>query len=360
MILTNKTVITACALISTLFMSPLSNAGTPVEFVSQDWQVVCDNTRTCRLAGYQDEKDSEFPVSILLTRQAGANAQVEGKVKLGSAKNSSTKALMQLGNRHRMSLFINNKDLGETQPLSTISNDASLTSAQVQALLDALTQSSTIELVFRNSRWQLSDKGATAVMSKADEAQGRVGSASALVSSGTPFKSNNEVFVAKPAPTLRMVQPITKSSKRNKKFMMRSSQLAALMKDTLKDAEKTCPNLSDDSPWRIIRLNSNQLLAKHDCWSTSYNSGTGVWIINDQKPYEPKLVTTVATNFDKGKLTSIQKGRSIGDCLTKIEWVWTGKRFSKSYEGTTGLCRMIEADGAWQLPTYVTDVKISR
>ncbi|WP_261869496.1 DUF1176 domain-containing protein [Psychrobacter sp. JCM 18901] len=32
----------------------------------------------------------------------------------------------------------------------------------------------------------------------------------------------------------------------------------------------------------------------------------------------------------------------------------------KSHESTTGLCRLIEAGGAWQLPTYVTEVKVVR
>ena len=47
----------------------------------QDWDIACDNTGTCRLAGYQAE-ETETPVSILFTRQAGANAAVAGEVSL--------------------------------------------------------------------------------------------------------------------------------------------------------------------------------------------------------------------------------------------------------------------------------------
>ena len=107
--------ISICAAISTAFFSTASMASTAIEFTSQDWQVVCDNTRTCRLAGYQAENNSEFPVSVLLVRRAGANAVVDGKVKLGGAKESSSKALMQLGNRHRISLFINDRRLWRDQ-----------------------------------------------------------------------------------------------------------------------------------------------------------------------------------------------------------------------------------------------------
>ena len=347
--------------ISAVLYSAASSAGTPVDFTSQDWQVVCDNTRTCRLAGYQSEGNSDLPVSLLLVRRAGANATVDGQVKLGGAKESSAKALMQLGNRHRISLFINDKDYGETRPFSGAAGYAELTSAQVTALLEALPKSSKIELVIRNTRWRLSDKGASAVMLKADEAQGRVGTASAFVRTDGASKSNGSVLSPKPIPSIRMVMPNPKAtSSTKKKFVMRPSQLSELMKGTVKDVSNDCPSLVDKSAWRISRLNSKQLLVQHNCWMGAYNVGTGAWVMNDTKPYEPKLVTTDATDYDKGQITALQKGRGIGDCLSKTEWLWTGKDFEKSHESTTGLCRMIEAGGAWQMPSYVTDVKLSR
>ncbi len=349
------------AAVSMALFSSMSTAAAPVELVHQDWQVVCDNTRTCRLAGYQAENNSDFPVSILLIRRAGADAGVVGKVKLGTAKESSTKALMQLGNRHRMSLFINDKDLGEIEPFSTAAGDSDLKSSQVTALLDALTKTSKIELVLRNSRWQLSDKGAIAVMLKADEAQGRVGTPSAFVNSDGVNKSNRTVLPPKTAPQLQVVRPNAKAnSNSNRKFSMKSSQLSALMQGTMKEASTDCPNLVDKSPWRVSRLNSTQLLAQHHCWTGAYNTGSGVWVMNDSKPYKPTLITTSATDYDNGKISSVQKGRGIGDCLNKTYWMWTGKIFAKSHESTTGLCRMVEAGGAWQLPTYVTNVNTLR
>lgn len=105
----NKTLLPILAALTITSLSAMSHAAA-VEFTSQDWQVACDNTRTCRLAGYQAENNSELPVSVLLIRRAGANASVDGQVKFGGAKESSAKALMQLGNRHRISLFIDGKD----------------------------------------------------------------------------------------------------------------------------------------------------------------------------------------------------------------------------------------------------------
>ncbi len=337
-----------------------TNAIGATEFTSKDWQVVCDNTRTCRLAGYQAENNSDFPVSILLTRRAGAEAPVEGKVKIGGAKESSAKALMQLGNRHRISMYIDDKSLGETQPFSIAAGDAELTANQVSALLDALTKSSKIELVLRSSRWQLSDRGASAVMLKADEVQGRSGTPSALINKGSA-STNSRVLPPKPAPTLRWVAPSSKvTADSNENFTIRPSQLAAMVKRTMPDARGVCPNLSDDTSWRLIRVSGTQLLAQHNCWTGAYNTGMGAWLINDNKPYKPTLITTDATSYDKGKISAVQKGRGLGDCLTKTDWIWTGSNFEKSHESTTGLCRMIEPGGAWQLPTYVTEVKMGK
>ena len=343
--------------LATALLLPIAALGS-VEFTHQDWQVACDNTRTCRLVGYQAENNSELPVALLLVRRAGSSAEVTGKVKLGGAKESSAKSLMQLGNRHRISLFINDKDLGETKPFSTPSGDAELTSAQVSALLEALSKSSKIELVVRNTRWQLSDKGATAVMLKADEAQGRIGTASAFISQGANNKPDSQILNPKPAPELRLVLPQSKPSANSKKFAMRASTLAAVLSSTLTDVNDECPKLNDKTPWQVKRLNDQQLLLQHNCWLAAYNSGDGIWVINDRKPYNPTLVTTNASTYnDKGTISAVQKGRGIGDCFSKTEWVWTGKSFSKSYESTTGLCRLIDAGGAWDLPTYVTQVK---
>lgn len=349
------------AALSTGLLSTVSMANSGVEFINQDWQVACDNTLTCRLAGYQAENNSDLPVSVLLVRSAGANASVDGRVKLGGAKDSSSKALMKLGDRHRISLFINGKSYGETETFSVAAGSAELTPAQVTALLDALTKSSKIEFVLRNSRWQLSDKGASAVMLKADDVQSRVGTSSAFINRDGQAKPNSVVVSAKAAPKLNIVVPNSRAvSTSNKRFAMRSSQLAALTKDTMKEAENDCPNLSNRSPWQVNRLNGSQLLVQHECWTGAYNVGTGMWVINDSKPYKATLVTTSATDYDKGKISSVQKGRGIGDCLSKKEWVWTGRAFEKSHESTTGMCRLIEAGGAWQLPTYVTDVKVAQ
>ena len=58
------------ATISLLSLPAMAGYGTVSEgwgFVQDDWQVVCDNTRTCRAAGYASEALIDEPASILLT-----------------------------------------------------------------------------------------------------------------------------------------------------------------------------------------------------------------------------------------------------------------------------------------------------
>ena len=59
-----------------LTLLPVAAMATSIKGIGnyQDWDLVCDNTGTCRMAGYQDE--SSDPVSILFTPAAGENAAV--------------------------------------------------------------------------------------------------------------------------------------------------------------------------------------------------------------------------------------------------------------------------------------------
>lgn len=348
-------ILASTLMLSTLLIAPTAMAAASSHFEYKDWQVACDNIHTCRIAGYQAENSDSQPVSVLLTRRAGKNASVDGKVKLGGSKEGAAKALMQLGNRHRISLIIDGKDIGEAKPFSTTSSDADLTSTQVNALLDALTKTSKIEFVVRSTRWELSGQGASAVMAKADEIQARSGTPNALITKGS--EADSQSLTPQAAPQLRFIMPNPAAASTSPAFRMNASTLASILKNSVADVDRDCPEIFDDSGWRVSRLNSKQLLVQHKCWIGAYNVGQGIWVINDHKPFSPTLVTTSATNYDNGKISSVQKGRGIGDCLSKTDWIWTGDSFKKSYESTTGLCRMIETGGAWELPTYVTDVK---
>jgi hypothetical protein len=82
-------------------------------FSHKDWELPCDNTRTCRAAGYHEEDDGPN-ATILLTRAAGPNQPV--KVELQLADDERHPAPDQLA------MSIDGRVLGivRTEPKSSI------------------------------------------------------------------------------------------------------------------------------------------------------------------------------------------------------------------------------------------------
>ena len=145
-------------------------------FDNKDWQLVCDNTRTCRAAGYQ--RDGDGPgVSVLFTRQAGARAGVAGVVQI--ADNGEGGKLPP-----RLALSIGGKPAG-TIALTREATRGELSASQVEALLKALTGTSPIAFTAGKKTWHLSGDGAASVLLKMDDLQGRVGTAGAITRRGT-------------------------------------------------------------------------------------------------------------------------------------------------------------------------------
>ena len=61
-------------------------------FQYKDWEMTCDNTRTCRAAGYSSD-DAQARVSVLLTRKAGVNQSVTAKLQLADVGDEGDPAI---------------------------------------------------------------------------------------------------------------------------------------------------------------------------------------------------------------------------------------------------------------------------
>ncbi|MFM5113577.1 DUF1176 domain-containing protein [Aeromonas hydrophila] len=64
-------------LITTLLVSALGSSIEGLSFQHKDWELACDNTRTCRAAGYSAESGG---LSVLLTREAGAKGTLHAEL----------------------------------------------------------------------------------------------------------------------------------------------------------------------------------------------------------------------------------------------------------------------------------------
>ena len=227
-----------------------------ITFAHQDWELACDNTGTCRAAGYQaDEDEAALPFSILLTRAAGADAPITGEIQpaLYRADNSPISLHQQQGE-----LLLNQQSLGKVQ-FKQQANTAALTPTQTQAIVAALVQpNSHIEFRSGKEHWQLSDKGAAAVFLKMDEFQQRLHTPNALIHKGN---RHTPVLAARPIPILRVPKvpsgtftPLARNSRTHQRLLQK-------LRHTINSEQ--CPQLHDTEFEQYITLtplNSQQTL----------------------------------------------------------------------------------------------------
>ena len=342
--------------------------GTPFEgwgFVKDDWQLVCDNTLTCRAAGYADEGIWDTPASILLT-VIPQNPVPSVQVNFEYREDDTSSNDKELGVTE---LWLNDKNYG------VIENDE-LNAKQIQQLLSHSRLNTKIEIRASSNRWKISDKGMSAVLLKLDEVQGRVGTPLALVSKSSLNRQTPKSAKAKP-----VIKKAYSYADKDKK-QLTSAKLVYFQKninkwididdkqlvgsnDGMGDCELVNPKTeayqrmqefgADRLGWDFIPVDSKHTLATHECWGGAYNMGVGYWLINHAKPSKPTLITTSASDYSDGEIYAIHKDRGIGDCWNRAVWVWDGKTFALTEDSSTGMCRGF-AGGAWDLPTYTSEV----
>lgn len=343
-----RTLLTLSLAMPLLVSEVYADAGTPgISFQHKDWELACDNTRTCRAAGYQAD-GGDPAVSVLLTRMAGPNQPVTGQVMIGSYEEDD---LGDLPDKFRVKLSINGKDMGFVQ-IGKDSLVANLSPAQVNALLASLRRSSMIEFSAGEFVWTLSDNGATAVLLKMDEFQGRIGTTGALIRKGK--QSEGSVLKAVPIPVIMQPSPV-KIRQGDSQILKDKTLLNELMATVGEDGD--CTGLQEGTVELADRLSDNKLLVTTECWLAAYNAGSGYWIINEKPPYTPELISTSASDYGAGNISSSQKGRGLGDCWSKEEWSWDGRQFIQTESSTTGMCKLVAAGGAWTLPTITMKVQ---
>ena len=330
-----------------------------LRFSHGDWEIACDNTRTCRAAGYDDGNASEagedgsgagpMPVSVLLTRKAGPDAPVQAELQIGTCRDSQ--AASPLPKTLALTMKIDGRAYGKI----AVAEDnwtVDLTPAQTRALLAALTRVSTIEWTDGPYAWRLSGTGAAAVLLKMDEFQGRIGTPGALVRRGA--RAESSVLPALP-------EPVVLAAGVDDAPLDLPKDRVAVLRKVLQAQPEDCPDSTnvDGTPGEITvrRLSGGKLLASMPCWRAAYNEGDAYWVINARPPYSPRLVTRAGSGYAAGTVGATLKGRGLGDCLSFDEWTWDGRRFVHTSEGDTGDCRFIAPGGAWSLPTLVTAVR---
>ncbi len=325
-----------------------------LSFVHRDWELACDNTRTCRAAGYHSDAD-ELAVSLLLTRKAGPGQGVSGQLMIGQY--GDNEALSHLPKVFKLLVQINAQPAGPALVIHQDKLVVDLSPAHVAALLAALPRTGS-RITFtadapQAPSWHLSDQGAAAVLLKMDEAQGRVGTRGALIKKGP--QNESAVLPALPVPVLTaaVVTPALLGDEKRLLALARSDALHKALLTTTDEDKNFCPLLVPEQVLTLHRLSATKLLASSPCWNGAYNAGQGYWVINSTVPYQPELVTSSGSEYGSGNIHAAQKGRGLGDCWSIDRWTWSGKRFVHSESSTSGMCKLMAPGGAWSLPTIV-------
>ena len=333
-----------------LTLLPVAAMATSIKGIGnyQDWDLVCDNTGTCRMAGYQDE--SSDPVSILFARAAGENAAVEGKLTIlpfGEADRD-----VQVG--QDIEIWLNGKSLGKVKHISDDAPDK-LTEEQTKALLSGLKKESEIRLTYGKTTLKVSDKGAAAAMLKMDEFQQRLNTPSALIRQG---QEKHAVLAPKVEPKIDAVSVKNRKTIELKLGEKQYDNVLAL----LRKAHDGCVDEDLESQdITIYPLTHNKVLAEALCFKGAYQ-GTNYYAVLDDKLSKVEQVLAEQYNeagYDEKQgyafVRGSYKGRALGDCWAGQDAVWNGKIFIRTSHWMTGACKGLPG-GTWQLPIFVSNI----
>ena len=308
----------------------------PISFSHNDWELVCDNTLTCRAAGYQADGGEHLQVSMLITRAAGPNTALDIQLQIGDDGSAKGPLRFKVGKAALSGL-----DAGT----------ASFDQGQVRAVLPELLKSDDATVTANGGKkWTLSLAGLNAVLLKMDETQGRVGTPGALVRKGA--KPESSVLPPVPMPVVNVVKP--------PKAKPGDAALPARIFASLDIAavKEQCNNSTDFSAksLAVFRLSSSKVLLSMGCGMGAYNYSSLLWIANDKPPYAPVSLEANGDFDDKdASVTSAMKGRGIGDCWSSETWHFNGTTFVRTGASGDGMCRGF-AGGAWSLPRYVSRI----
>ena len=333
---------------------PLTAMATPslkgFEKTYQDWDLICDNLGTCRMAGYQEEGDD--PVSILFTRAAGENAAVEGKLTISPFGEADRD--VQVG--QDIEIWLNGKSLGTVKHISD-ENPDKLTEAQTKALLSGLKKESEIRLTYGKTTLKVSDKGAAAAMLKMDEFQQRLNTPSALICKG---QEKHAVLAPQPAPKIEVVSVNNRKTTELKRGEKQYDNVLALLRkaNSCDDEDITSQDIT------LYPLTQNKVLAEALCVRGAYQS-TNYYAVLDDKLSKVEQVLEDQYNFAyyDEKLNALivegsYKSSGLAESWYGYEAAWNGKTFITTAEHTSGSSKGF-IGGAWGgLPTFVSELNV--
>ena len=108
----------------------------------------------------------------------------------------------------------------------------------------------------------------------------------------------------------------------------------------------------------VYELDARHKLVDKLCWRGPYNTTHNYGLFDNKlQNLQQRLGSDEEpmNDFDGKTISGQMKGRGLGDCWSGSEYIWTGEKYELSSALDSGLCRGF-GGGAWQLPTFVSNV----
>ncbi len=307
-----------------------SEKETESHFTYHDWEITCDNTHTCRMAGYSPR--NEDSISVYFERKAGKNEQFLGRLRIEDYDTEKYFENPKIGE-----LFLNSQSLGKVD--FNKHGISELNDYQINKIISNAKKNNKIEIKIEQRKWSISDRGLAAVLLKMQEYQ------------------NNKVSISPPELHYQKVTefkefPLTAEQKNG--FL---TKLNEMFSDESSTDLGYCNDISE--VYSVHQISSDKLVITTECALFAYNSNSLIIITDNDLNIQ--YINSEMNGLDYDPESQMLFGslhhkiRGVGDCWFSSFTVWNGKVFVDAAINHTGMCRSF-AGGAWQFPTYITDV----
>ncbi|WP_304186446.1 DUF1176 domain-containing protein [Phenylobacterium aquaticum] len=312
------------------------------EATFKDWDVVCDNVRTCTAFGLTEE-GAETDAFLKIERTGAPNAAPRLSLAVQSDTATAETWALKVDGRPIAGL-------GALKARRTADDSflrAPLSAVQGAALTAALLNGGSLTVkAGAEDEATISLAGSAAALRWMDDQQKRAGSVTALAAKGPKPASS-----LPPVPEVPLIRPPPSPSQAGVGDVLPKSVRARFGPD----CEANLP--ADRRDPISARLAPGVILWGDVCFNAAYQSVYELFLADEAGGHvRPLLLDAelgekpdnqlIEAAFDRDTLTlsDFYKGRGIGDCGAGASWTWDGKTFRLSAQTTMSECRGVPQD----------------
>jgi hypothetical protein len=312
-------------LLALLLAAPTSPDGS--EKLFSDWVVACDNLHGCEMTSLWPgdeavpEGGSGYDAGMSVMRDAGPAGSFT--VEVSPAGKLSGKATLKIDGTAIASVV-------------ATGDGATFKGADAARIAAAMPNGKTLELTGGDGKVaaRISLAGSSASLRFIDADQGRAGTVTAVVAKGA--KPASAVPAAKAPEHIAALRPSGIATSVSK--AMRASLEKQSDCDGLYDGAESVPEVE------TFALGGGKTLALLPCGAGAYNFSTVAFVLAGGKAVRATFDDgndgmLVNAGFEKGTLSTYNKGRGVGDCGESATYVWDGKRFRLTEAREMSECR---------------------